>query len=169
MGLFEEKYRHYAFVTDIGEHEKLPVMQKREYVGKRGAKRSELTGYKMVPATMENIINFYRSRGNTENYIKEEKYGLDLKHYPCQKLNANRAFGIIGALSYNLMRFASFSISARGCYSKKIRFSLVNLPCQVVRHARKLTIRFNHQTKKEVDEKLKQLHSMFSRNSENTC
>lgn len=169
LSLFDGKYRHYAFVTDIGEHEKLPVMQGRTYTGKRGAKRTELVGYRMVAASMENIINFYRSRGNTENFIKEQKYGLDLKHYPCRKLSANKAFGLVGALAYNLMRFSSFFISKRGCYSKKIRFSLVHLPCQVVRHARKITVRFNHATKKEVDEKLKLLHSLFSRNSENTC
>lgn len=169
LGLFEGKYNHYALVTDIGEHEKLPVMQKRKYIGARGANRKELIGYKMVPATIENIINFYRSRGNTENFIKEEKYGLDLKHYPCQKLNANKVFGLVGAFAYNLMRMSSFLISKRGCYSKKIRFSLVNLPCQVVKHARKLTIRFNHLTKKEVCEKLENLHYLFSGYSENSC
>lgn len=169
LGLFDGSYRHYAFVTDIGEHEKLPVMQKRDSIGKRGAKRTELVGYKMVPASMDNIINFYRSRGNTENFIKEQKYGLDLKHYPCRKLSANKVFGLVGALAYNLMRFSSFLISKKGCYSKKIRFSLVNLPCQLVRHARKLTVRFNHATKKEVDGKLQTLHRLFSRNSENTC
>lgn len=169
LDLFEDKYRYYALVTDIGEHEKLPVMQKREYIGKRGAKRKELVGWKMVPATIENIICFYRGRGNTENFLKEEKYGLDLKHYPCQKLSANKVFGTIAAFAYNLMRFSSFLISKRGCYSKKIRFFLVNLPCQVVKHARKITIRFNDVTRREVCEKLKKIHSMFSRYSENSC
>lgn len=167
--LFTGQYRYYAFVTDIGAHEKLPVMQVREYIGKRGAKRKELVGYKLVPATMDNIINFYRSRGNTENFIREEKYGLDLKHYPCQKLSANKVFGLVGAFAYNLMRFSSFLISKRGCYSKKIRFLLVNLPCQVVKHARKLTVRLNESNKREVCGKLKKVHSLFSRNSENTC
>lgn len=169
LGLFDGSYRHYAFVTDVGEHEKLPVMQKRDYTGKRGAKRTELVGYKMVPASMDNIINFYRSRGNTENFIKEQKYGLDLKHYPCRKLSANKVFGLVGALAYNLMRFSSFLISKRGCYSKKIRFHLVHLPCQVVRHARKTIVRFNHNQQKEVCGKLKKLQMLFGKGFRNSC
>ena len=169
IGLFDDHYHYHALVTDIGEHEKLPVMQKREYFGKRGAKRRDLMDYKMVSATMENIIAFYRSRGNTENFIKEEKYGLDLKHYPCRKLTANKVFCLVGALAYNLMRFSSFSISKRGCYSKKIRFFLVNLPCQVVKHARKTTVKFNHTIVKEVCETLEKLNYLFSGNFQNTC
>lgn len=168
LGFFEGEYRHYAFVTDIGEHEKLPVMQKRKFIGKRGVERTELSGYKMVPATMDNIINFYRSRGNTENFIKEQKYGLDLKHYPCRKLSANKVFGLVGSFAYNLMRFSSFFISKRGCFSKKIRFNLVNLPCQVVRHARKLRVRFNNNVAKEVWGKRSNLNNLFSLSS-NTC
>ena len=166
--LFRGLYRHYALVTNIGEHEKLPVMKKKRVRGKRGAMRTMLEGYDWMPATMENIINFYRSRGNTENFIKEQKYGLDLKHYPCRKLSANKVFGLVAAMSYNLMRFASFFISKRGCYSKRIRFSLVNLPCQVVRHARKLVVRFNHEVAKEVCGKLEELQRMLSMISEDT-
>ena len=72
---FSSGYKHYAWVTNVGEHEKLPVMKKRRFRGKRGAMREELLGYELMSGTMENIINFYRSRGNTENFIKEEKYG----------------------------------------------------------------------------------------------
>jgi hypothetical protein len=162
LSFLEDHYEYYAMVTDIGEHEKLPVMQKREYMGKRGKKRKEILDWKMVPATIENVICFYRNRGNTENFIKEEKYGLDLKHYPCQKMSANKVFGTIGAFAYNLMRFSSFLISKRGCYSKKIRFFLVDLPCQVVSHARKLTVRFNRQTKKEVCGQLLKIQNLFS-------
>jgi hypothetical protein len=41
------------------------------------------------------VIEFYRKRGNAENYIREDKYGFDLKHYPCLKLIANKAYGLI--------------------------------------------------------------------------
>lgn len=160
--LFGEKYDYYGLVTDIGEHEKLPVLKKKESLGKRGARRKDIEDWRMEPATIESIICFYRSRGNTENFLKEEKNGLDLKHYPMKKLNANKVFGIVGAMAYNLMRFGSFFISKRGCYSKKIRFFLVHLPCQVVRHARKLIIRFNNFVKKEVCKRLEQLHSLFN-------
>ena len=125
LDFLDGNYHYYAFVTDLVEGESLPVMQKREYIGPRGAQREELVDYEMVPATMENVISFYRSRSNTENFIREEKNGIDLKHYPCSKLRANKVFGLVGALSYNLMRFSSFGLSKRGCYSKKIRLFLV--------------------------------------------
>ena len=130
--------------------------------------REELLGYELAPASMENIVNFYRSRGNTENFIKEEKYGLDLKHYPCRKLSANKVFGLVGAFAYNLMRLSSFFISKRGCYSKKIRFLLVNVPCQVAVHARRLIVRFNREVVKEVCGNLEKLNEKFGLISENT-
>ena len=163
LDLFEDGYRYYAFVTDIGAHEKLPVREKFNVTGGRGKTSRKKGDWKMMSATTENIIEFYRYRGNTENFIKEEKGGLDLRHYPCQKQSANKTFGLIGVLAYNLMRFSSFMISNYGCYSKKIRRCLVNLPCQIVKHARKIIIKFNHETHKEVKNKLYETKIMFSR------
>lgn len=65
------------------------------------------------------IIKFYRGRGHAENFIKEIKYNFDLKHFPCQKLVANKAYGIIAALAYNLMRLVAFLF----CEGKKVRFA----------------------------------------------
>ena len=164
--LFGERYRHYALVSNIGQHEKVPVMKKKKMRGKRGAIRKKAEGYEWMSATSENIVKFYRSRGNTENFIKEEKYGLDLKHYPCKKLSANKVFGLVGAMAYNLMRLSSFLISKRGCYSKKIRLTLLRRPCQVVSHARRLTLRFNREIAKEVRRNREHLKKMFSRISD---
>ncbi|MCY4643135.1 MAG: transposase, partial [Bacteriovoracales bacterium] len=164
--LFGERYRHYALVSNIGQHEKVPVMKKKKMRGKRGAIRKKAEGYEWMSATSENIVKFYRSRGNTENFIKEEKYGLDLKHYPCKKLSANKVFGLVGAMAYNLMRLSSFLISKRGCYSKKIRLTLLRRPCQVVSHARRLTLRFNREIAKEVRRNREHLKKMFGRISD---
>src|SRR5690606_24555629 len=71
-----EYYNYYAIVTDLSEKE----------------------------LSDERVVNFYRKRGNVENQIKDLKYGMDFKHFPCQKLAANRALGIIGIYAYNLMR-----------------------------------------------------------------
>ncbi len=65
----DARYDYYAFVTNIPHSE----------------------------MTAGEVIEFYRGRGNAENYIKEDKYGFDLKHYPCLKLLANKAYGIITA------------------------------------------------------------------------
>jgi hypothetical protein len=94
----------------------------------------------------ERLMKFYRKRGQAENYIKEIKYGLDMKHYPCLKLMANKAYGLIAAFAYNLMRFVSLKDDInKPSYAKAIRFRHVNLPAQLVRHARQVTINFmNH-------------------------
>lgn len=103
----------------------------------------------------EKVIEFYRGRANAENFIKEQKNGFDFHHFPCQKLDANRVYGLVGTLAYNMTRFLSFFISENGCFSKKVRNKLIKLPCQVVYHARKLKIRFNKKTKEVVEKILK--------------
>lgn len=108
------------------------------------------------------IIEFYRARGNTENYIREQKNGYDFHHFPCKKLSANKAYGLMGTIAYNLMRNLSFYLVKGGCFAKKVRNKLIKLPCQVVRHARRLTVRLMPTTL-EVMENI--LQSMKQNNS----
>jgi len=110
------------------------------------------------------VIKFYRGRANCENFIKEQKYGMDFKHFPCKKLDANRVYGLIGIIAYNMMRTTSFLISKKGCLSKKIRKLLLEIPCQIVSHARRLTIKINWKRKEVFDccyEKLRKLVARF--------
>jgi glutaredoxin-related protein len=89
------------------------------------------------------VIKFYRKRGHSENFIRELKNGLDLHHYPCQKLNANKAYGLIAAFAYNLMRYVAVKDNPeKPRFSKAIRFKYISIPCHVVRHARSLVFRF---------------------------
>ncbi len=119
----DEDYDYFAFLTNIGEHE----------------------------MDHEKLIKFYRGRGQAENFIKELKYGFDLQHYPCLKLNANKAYGLIACFVYALMRFASVCQNKkRPQYAKALRFRLVYLPCQVVHHAGQVILRFMHHHFKEV-------------------
>lgn len=123
-GLFgDEQWEYHAWVTTIGEHEMKD----------------------------EKIIELYRQRGNAENFIKELKHGFDLKHYPCQKLVANKVYGLIVAIAYNLTRYAGLLISPdKPAFVKKVRFYLVNLPCQVVKHARRTVFRMPEEQHKEI-------------------
>lgn len=70
------------------------------------AKSIVITPEKLVenPTTSEKLkkdipfrrcICTIRNAGNAENFIKEEKYGYDLKNFPCLKLNANYAYGLL--------------------------------------------------------------------------
>lgn len=111
----------------------------------------------------EKIIKFYRKRGQAENYIKELKYGFDARHWPCQRLNANKVYGIISGFAYNLMRYMAYKIdNEKVPYSKMIRFRTVFLACQVIRHARYTTLKFHYDVKKEVDRLIKQIQLEFS-------
>ncbi|MDD4975574.1 MAG: IS1380 family transposase [Bacteriovorax sp.] len=125
--LCEDGYLHYSIITNLEE----------------------------VEMDNEKVIEFYRGRGNAENFIREQKNGFDFHHFPCQKLDANRVYGLVGTLAYNMTRFLSFFISNNGCFSKKVRNKLIKLPCQVVHHARKLIIKFNKKIKEVVENILK--------------
>lgn len=130
-------YRYFAIATNIFQHEWKDIK----------------------------VINFYRKRANCENFIKEQKYGMDFKHFPCKKLNANKVYGLIGSIAYNMMRLSSFLIDEkRGCLSKKIRKLLLEIPCQLVSHARRLTVKMNFKRKEVFDccyDKLKKLVARF--------
>jgi|SaaInlStandDraft_6_1057023.scaffolds.fasta_scaffold29624_1 hypothetical protein len=138
---FLDEYRYFAIATNIFQH---------EWKDKK-------------------VIDFYRKRANCENFIKEQKYGMDFKHFPCKKLNANKVYGLIGSIAYNMMRMSSFLIDRkRGCLSKKIRKILLEIPCQLVSHARRLTIKMNHKRKEVFDlcyEKLKIVFRKVTKNS----
>jgi hypothetical protein len=130
-----DNYEYYAIITNINRHE----------------------------MTEEGVIEFYRDRSNCENFIKDQKYGLDFHHFPCEILLANKAYFIAGAIAYNLLRYSSFLINKeRGCFIKRVRFTLVNIGCQVVRHARKTIIRINEGIRREVQHCINQITNMFS-------
>ena len=124
--LFHDKgyYDYVAFVTNIDEHE----------------------------MRAEKLLEFYRKRGNAENFIKEAKNGYDLHHLPCRRLLANKAYGVIAAYAHNLMRALAHILDKKQVpYHKRIRFRMIYLAGQVVRKARSVIIRLNPFHHKEVN------------------
>jgi hypothetical protein len=129
----QDNYNYYAWVTSLGEHE----------------------------ISNEEVIKFYRKRGNAENFIKELKYGFDMKHYPCQKLTANKAYGTIAAYAYNFLRFLGLMHNSKKVpFAKTLRRLWVNLPCQIVHHARQLTFKYMNFHTKEVLKLLNQIKNL---------
>jgi hypothetical protein len=98
----------------------------------------------------EQILKFYRKRSQVENYIKDLKNGMDFHHFPCMKLGANNVWGLIGIIAYNLMRYASFMISPRGCFVQTTRKKIVTIAGEVIKHARSIEIRMMNFFYKEV-------------------
>ena len=102
--------------------------------------------------TKQQVIQRHNKRGNAENFIREEKYGYDLKHFPCQKLLANEAFGLLAMLAHNLLRWvAVIENPDKPHFSKKLRKRFVFIPAKVIRHARKVIMRVPLHFFKEVN------------------
>ena len=142
-----ERYHYYSIITNISSFEK----------------------------SDEEIIEFYRGRADAENFIREQKYGYDFLNFPCQKLNANKVYGLIGTFCHNMMRYLSFCLPQKmkrvrgkdkkirtviqsGYFAKKVRNSLIKLPCQVVTHARKLVLKVSPKTKEVFDKVMENLN-----------
>ena len=88
----------------------------------------------------EEVVRFYDKRGRCEYYIKEAKYGFDLKHLPCNSLEGNKLWFKIGMLAYNLITYFK-NIILRGNYRYKqlisIRYQIFCIAGKLVKHARK--------------------------------
>lgn len=90
----------------------------------------------------QQVIEHHNKRGNAENFIKEEKYGYDLKHFPCQRMKSNEAYGLMAMVAHNLLRWAAIAESPhKPHFAKSIRRRFLNIPAIIVRHARQMTMR----------------------------
>jgi hypothetical protein len=129
-----DAYDHVAFVTNIGEHE----------------------------MSDDKVVEFYRGRGNAENFIREIKNGFDLHHFPCRELTANKAYGLMAAFAFSTMRFLLYVDKPKHAhFSKMIRRKMIFKAVEVVKHAREVTFRFSHHQLKEVEYWLKTIHIKF--------
>lgn len=134
-GIFGDmRYDYHAFVTNIGEHE----------------------------IANEKLIEFYRTRSDVENFIKDMKHGFDLKHLPCLSLLANKAYALIAAFAYNLVRFVAHLENPRKPhFAKLLRFKALMLPVQVVKHSRMVSFRFMYEHEREVTRWLSIIKTKF--------
>jgi len=97
------------------------------------------------------VMEHHAKRGNSENFIREEKYGYDLKHFPCQKLSANHAYGLFALIAHNFLRtIARLHRPDKPHYSKKLRRRFIFLPGKLVKHARQLVMKIPRRFQKEV-------------------
>ena len=98
------------------------------------------------------MIEHHNKRGNVENFIREEKYGYDLKHFPCLELKANHAYGLIAMAAHNLLRWAAIHENpSRPRFSKGIRRKFIYIPGKIVSHARMLVMRVSLTAFEEVN------------------
>lgn len=111
-----------------------------------------VTNMDLTRQSYQEIIEFHNKRGNAENFIREEKYGYDLKHFPCQKLKANHSFGLLAMVAHNLLRWAAIHDQPhRPKFSKKFRRMFIDIPGKMVSHGRTLTLKISEHYFKEVN------------------
>lgn len=111
-----------------------------------------VTNMDLFKHSYQDVIEFHNKRGNAENFIREEKYGYDLKHFPCQKLMANHAYGALAMIAHNLLRWAAIHDQPhRPKFSKKMRRMFIEIPGKMVSHGRTLTLRISAQYLMEVN------------------
>lgn len=137
-----------------------PIVVKRTWVkGKEGTDLfggsweyyGVVTNLSLYSHTTQYVIEFHNERGNMENFIREDKYAFDLKHFPCQKLSANYAYLLLGAVAGNLMRWmALIEQPNKPKFAKKLRRRYVFLPGKVVTHARQIVFKISQKAYEEV-------------------
>lgn len=85
-----------------------------------------MTNWNMFKNTDQQVIEHHRLRGNGENFIREEKYNYDLKHFPCLKLSANHAYGQLALVAHNFLRtIAVIDRPDKPHFAKKLRRKFV--------------------------------------------
>ena len=92
--------------------------------------------------SIQEVFEHHQKRGNSENFIREEKYSYDLKHFPCLKLKANYAYGLLAMVSHNILRWVAVMTKPhKPHYSKKLRRRFISIPAKLVHHARQVFLK----------------------------
>lgn len=109
--------------------------------------------------SIQEVFEFHQVRGNSENFIREEKYGYDLKHFPCLKLQANHAYGLLAMVAHNILRWVALMTKPeKPHFSKKLRQHFIFIPAKIVYHARVYRIKMmqrHHEGVKWLRERLR--------------
>jgi len=111
-----------------------------------------MTNRNLFLESPQSVLEHHAKRGNSENFIREKKVHLDLKHFPCLKMNANHAYGLIAMVAYNFLRvIARLDRPDKPHFAKKLRHKYMYLPGKVVSHARQMFLRIPSKFREEVE------------------
>lgn len=124
LSLLDGEWTYYGIVTNISLHE----------------------------WSLQEVVEHHNKRGNAENFIREEKYGYDLKHFPCLELKANHAYGLLAMVAHNILRWAAIHENpSRPRFAKGFRRKFVYIPGKLVSHARMLVLKVSAKAIEEVN------------------
>jgi hypothetical protein len=101
-----------------------------------------VTNLPLLNWSLQGVIEHHNKRGNAENFIREEKYGYDLKHFPCLEMKPNHAYGLLAMVAHNLLRWTAINENpSRPKFAKRLRNDFIFVPGKMVSHARTLVLR----------------------------
>lgn len=144
----EDPWDYYAVVTNF------PLDLSTEKLVENSTTREKIKRY-----SIQEVFEHHQKRGNAENFIKEEKYGYDLKHFPCLKLNANYAYGQLAMVAHNILRWVAIMTKPeKPHFSKKLRKHFIFIPGKIVHHARQVFLKimeFHYQGVRQLRERLR--------------
>lgn len=142
---------HYLYQPTWAPNIRFPVVIKRTWIESEWGALFDtgcwkyyavMTCFSLYRNSLQEVMEHHAKRGNSENFIREEKYGYDLKHFPCQKLMANHAYGLLALVAHNFLRtIAIIDKPDKPHYSKKLRRKFVFVPGRLVKHARQLVMK----------------------------
>jgi hypothetical protein len=111
-----------------------------------------LTNWNLHEQQLQDIMVHHHGRGHAENFIREGKYGYDLKHFPCKKITANHAYGLLALAAHNFIRIIALLDSpAKPQFVKAIRKRFIFIPGKVITSAKQWWMKIPNHWKKEVD------------------
>jgi Transposase DDE domain group 1 len=111
-----------------------------------------ITNWNLFHHSLQEVMAFYLKRGNAENFIREEKYGFDLKHFPCIELGANHAYAQLAMVAHNILRWVAITEKPeKPHFSKKIRHRYIYIPGKIVFHARQVFLKIPAHFLEEVE------------------
>lgn len=139
-----DPYDYYAIVCNFP----LDLSTEREEGDRDRLEKQTVRRY-----SLQEVMAFYQKRGNAENFIREGKYGYDLKHFPCLKLKANKAYGLLAMVAHNVLRYVALLMKPeKPNYSKKLRKRYVFHAGKIVKHARQVVLKIAAKGYEEVKE-----------------
>lgn len=93
------------------------------------------------------LMSWYWERCNSENWLKELKYGFGLNQFPCSKYLPNGAYFHIAVLAFNLvqaLKRIELSEEWHNFTVKTLRYYLFHVAGLVVHHARRWILKLFH-------------------------
>lgn len=89
------------------------------------------------------VVKHHRQRGTGEQYNKELKGGIGLEYVPCNDFKANEIYFWLTIIAYNLFVILKHLLPIEWVQSqvKTIRWWFIGIAGQVIRHARRITLK----------------------------